>query len=364
MQQIAGSMIGFTVNGVDGELGKLKDFYFDDLTWTFRYMVVETGEWLSGREVLIAHSSISKSDWAAHVFHVNLNREQVRNSPSVDTGKAVPRKFETVLQAYYSWNTYWGGGFYVLPGSGMDMFYPPEGKKKKEDPQFTTRKIEHNLRSTSEIIGYHIHAKDGDIGHVEDFIVNKKTWDIRYLIVDLQNWLPGRRVLVSPCWINRVSWDEEKVFVDISRNAVRKSPAYDPSKPFSIDYEYKLLEHLQKKEGSAWVTFKFHAPPGADVFVAGTFNKWNPMEIRLEDEKKGKYVATVLMPEGRIEYKFIVNGNWCNSPECKELVPNDYGTTNSVLFVGQGKGHKGHLHTFSRFSFGELRPLWSTPIGG
>jgi sporulation protein YlmC with PRC-barrel domain len=364
MQQVISSIIGYTVRGSDGDLGEVKEFFFDDAAWRIRYMAVETGKWLSGRRTLISMSSLDKINWASHTFHVNLSREQVRNSPDTDIDKPISRKYEIALQGYYAWNGYWGGGFYVQPDPFMDILPSKEDREREEDSFCTLSKIDPNLRSTRELAGYRIHATDGDIGHVEDFIVDEDRWDIRYIVIDTRNWLPGRRVVVSPQWIKKVDWENSKVFVDISCDSVKKSPKYTPSELITLDYERKLFEHLRKPESAAWVTFKIHAPEGANVFVAGTFNKWAPSSIRLERDATGVYEATVLIPAGRIEYKFIVDGKWCNAPDCKEEVPNVFGSTNSVLFVGENPGHKGHLHTFSRFSAGRNSPLWSTPMGG
>ncbi|HCE46299.1 MAG TPA: photosystem reaction center subunit H [Lentisphaeria bacterium] len=362
MQQAISSMIGYKVRGTDGDLGKIKEFYFDDATWTIRYMAVETGKWLTGRRTLVSIAALEKMNWASHTFNVSLSREQVRNSPDTDIEEPISRKYELALHNHYSWSAYWGGGFYVIPGYETEMPTDMgESRMDVEEPQSNLLKLDPHLRSMRDVIDNRIHATDGDIGHVEDFIVDEETWCIRYLLVDTRNWLPGRRVLISPKWIKSVSWIEDKVFVDISRDAVRKSPEYDPSKLISLDYERKLLEHLSKPEG-AWVTFKIHAPKNAKVYVAGTFNSWDPSSIRLERDSHGTYATTVLIPAGRIEYKFIVNGVWCNAPECKDLVPNGFGTTNSVMTIGQG--HAGHMHTFSRFSASQNRPLWSTPMGG
>ncbi len=199
---------------------------------------------------------------------------------------------------------------------------------------------------------------------MEDFIVDDESWSISYIVVDMRNWLPSRRVLVSPQWIQSVSWDENKVFVDISRDAVKSSPAFNPSKPISLDYEEKLRCHLRKPEVKVWVTFKFHAPPKSKVFLAGTFNNWNPSDIRLGGDNKGTYSTAILLPVGRHEYKFIVNGEWRNSPDCVEHVPNPFGTTNSVLFAGPDTDLQGHSHTFARLSVSQSHPMWSTPMGG
>jgi len=103
------------------------------------------------------------------------------------------------------------------------------------------------LRSTQAVTGYHIHALDGDIGHVDDFIIDDQTWTIRYLVIDTMNWWPGKKILVSPKWIDRVSWSDSKVFVNLYRDKIQKSPEYAEESPLSRDYESGLYRHYDRQ---------------------------------------------------------------------------------------------------------------------
>jgi hypothetical protein len=100
-----------------------------------------------------------------------------------------------------------------------------------------------HLRSTKEVIGYHIQAVDGEIGHVEDLIVDDEEWFLRYLVVDTRNWLPGKAVLVAPGWAKRVDWVKRKVHVDLPQEAIRDSPEFDPSRPVNREYEVRLYDY-------------------------------------------------------------------------------------------------------------------------
>ncbi len=253
MKRTAHSLIGCVVRAQDGDIGTIEEFYFDDHTWIIRYMIVDTGEWHPVRRVLISTAALIAPEWMSRIMPVDLTREQVRNSPGIDTAKPVSRQHETELHAYYGWPTYWsmstyGGGFGVLPplppfaiqADNEEMKVPPEVEgNPKGDP---------NLRSTAAVTGYHIQAPDGEIGHVEDFIIDNDNWAIRFIVVNTRNWLPGKKVLVYPRWIGRVSWEESKVFVDISRESIKSSLVYDPSKPISLDYEDKLFTHYARKK--------------------------------------------------------------------------------------------------------------------
>jgi hypothetical protein len=208
-----------------------------------------------------------------------------------------------------------------------------------------------------------VHATDGLIGHVEDCMVDDGGWSIRYFIVKARHGQPVQRVLVSPKWITKTGWSEKHIFVNLTREAVWSSPLFNPATPIGPDFEGSLLAHLQKPEDAEWVVFKFDAPPGADVHVAGTFNNWDPTAIRLGDNHKGTYTATVLLPPARYEYKFIVNGDWLNGPDCHEHIPNAFGTMNTLLDVGRTATRNGHLHTFARQPHNDNRPMWGAPSG-
>jgi sporulation protein YlmC with PRC-barrel domain len=222
------SMTGYPIRASDGDLGTVLDFYFDDATWIIRYMVAETGTWLSGRKVLISPVALGKPDWKSRTFSVNLTCDQVRKSPDLDTERPVYRQHEVELHEYYQWPRYWegayGGTFGITPYPLYEGLLAQESSKseRKDDP---------HLRSTRHVTGYHILATDGGIGHVGDYVVDDETWALQYLVVDTGKWLPGRKVLISPTWIKSVNWADTSVFLDHSREEVKMSPDFDPLTP-------------------------------------------------------------------------------------------------------------------------------------
>jgi hypothetical protein len=229
------------LDSLDGEIGKVKEFYFDDRHWTIRYLVADTGDWLTGRQVLISpYALVSIIKEEKHIA-IDLTKKQIEDSPSLNSDKPVSRQFESDYYGYYGWPMYWDGPYMW----GYDSYIVRDREKWRESTQ-DKKTWEHHLRSTHDVSGYHIQARDGEIGHVEDFIVDDKTWAIRYLIVGTRNWWPGKRVLVSPQWIERVSWGERKVFVDLSREAIRQSPEYTDESMLTRDYETGLHRHYNR----------------------------------------------------------------------------------------------------------------------
>jgi hypothetical protein len=227
---------GFALQATDGEIGKVQDFYFDDHRWVVRYMVANTGNWLVGQRVLISPASLGEPQWDDELLPVNLTCEQIRSSPPIETEQPVSRQKESMLAEYYGWPMYWTAG-YVEP-------YPrvPATPAPAQQPARAPR--EHpDLRSCREVSGYRIHAEDGEIGHLEDYIVQTSDWGIRYLIVDTRNWLPGRKVLVSPLWIGGVSWPREELFVKLTRETLKRAPEYDPQRTLTSEEMQKIEEY-------------------------------------------------------------------------------------------------------------------------
>ncbi len=227
----------FTIGATDDTIGKVHSFFFDGQTWAIRYLLADTGTWLPGRKVLIAVTALGQPNWEGRIFPVALTKEQVKKSPDIDTDKPVSRQREVELHQHYGWAPYWGMG-YGVPVGGVPAPPPVDAKEVNE-----AAKGDPNLRSTREVNGYHIHATDGSIGHVDDFIASEGDWMIRYLVVDTRNWLPGRHVLISPDWVQRISWDDRAVYVDVSREKVENSPRYNPSAPVNREYEIQMYDY-------------------------------------------------------------------------------------------------------------------------
>ncbi|MGK2863188.1 MAG: PRC-barrel domain-containing protein, partial [Chitinophagaceae bacterium] len=241
------SLIGFTIGGTDGEIGKVKEFYFDDKSWTIRYLIVETGSWLSGRKVLLSPLAVMNNDWEQETFQVNLTMEQIKNSPPIDTDKPVSRQHEMDLYGYYPWGGYYWGGGMGMGGLGMGMSYPlaMNPAVQKEDDIAVEDKSEEDphLRSTDKVTGYDIKATDGEIGEMEDFIINDNTWAIDFMEVDTGTWFPGKKVLISPKWIKEINWENSSVVVNASEEQVKNSPEYVPSQELSDSYEANLQNY-------------------------------------------------------------------------------------------------------------------------
>lgn len=243
-------LIGYTLSATDGEIGKVEEIYFDDHSWTVRYLVVNTGGWLSGRKVLLTPATVRDIDTVNHSCQVNLSRDQVEGSPDINTDKPVSRQHEIELYEHYGWpfNNLAGPNFYGGIGmTGMTETRVPFTESIAERNRDEDTEDPH-LRSSKEVRGYTIHASDGEFGTVSDFMINSD-WSIRYLVIEAGNWFTGKKLLMSPRWITRVSWEDSAVYVDIPIEMIKSSPEYDDAAgPVNEIYEQNLYHHYGKDQ--------------------------------------------------------------------------------------------------------------------
>src|ERR1039457_1649289 len=236
---------GFTLDSLNGDIGNVKEFYFDDYHWTIRYLVADTGNWYTDRQVLISPHALVEVVREKEQITVNLTKKQIEESPPLDSDKPVSRQFEEAYYGYYGWPMYWDGPniWGAYPEVVRDIDYTREILQAEN-------KWDSHLRSTNDVNSYNIEAIDGEIGHVDDFIIDDQTWAIRYLVVNTHKWWPGKKVLISTQWIDRVSWTDSKVFIDLHRETIKQSPEYTEESLLTREYEAGL--HLHYKRQAYW----------------------------------------------------------------------------------------------------------------
>jgi hypothetical protein len=239
---------GYAVAAGDGRLGVVSDFLFEDARWRIRWLVVDMGSWLSGRKVLLPVSALGQPDSALRHFPVKLTMQQVKDSPDIDTDRPVSRQMETHVYDYYGWDPYWSGDYIPMAGGMVTPFVAPlalPDSKPRDVVKVDTKPKEGNphLRSTEAVTGYHIHATDGEIGHVEDFLVDDANWNICYVVVDTRNWWLGKTVLISPRSVREIAWAERSLILDVDRQKVKNSPVYHSSMTIDGAYEERHRSH-------------------------------------------------------------------------------------------------------------------------
>lgn len=239
-------IFGYHLLAEDGEIGKVKDFYFDGKEWSIDYMIADTGPWILGRKVLISVYDLGNADWMSKKFSVPLTKKQIEESPPIEEDKPVSRQYQNRLHQYYNWMPFW---------------YYPVGVRGRQLPPFTSRGYyipdpvkddvhvsddhtrDPNLRSADEVFGYHIHAIDAEVGHLADMLLDDQIWMIRYLIVDLGNILPGKKVLLSPTWVEEINHSQQTIKIDLHKSTIEKSPEFDPNQPVNREYEERIYDY-------------------------------------------------------------------------------------------------------------------------
>lgn len=236
---------GYSVSARTGDdLGKVSSFLFDDDSWTVRYLTVDTGGWLSEQLVIVDPSAVDIAAAAGRDLRLDLTKEQVEASPSIDADAPVSRQKMTDLHEHYGWPMWWAAD---MQGTVMPPILPPgtSGSESAEESAsvLVAERGDSNLRSTAEVMGYQVEAADGSIGHVEDFVVDDEAWVLRYVVVDTRDWLPGKHVLVAVPWIRDIDWSARVVRFDLEKESIEESPPFDPEAGVNREYEERLYDY-------------------------------------------------------------------------------------------------------------------------
>lgn len=218
-------LFGTTLAASDGDIGTVKDLYFDDKTWVIRYLVADTGFWLTGRHVLISPHSFGTYDGDGKLLYINLTRKQIEDSPAISSARPVSRQNEEDLFHYYGWPAFWNGG--PMLGIGGFPVIAPESENEIASRERWVHSDDKHLRSVRAITGYHIEATDGPIGHVSGILVDDKTWKLGELVVETSHWYSGKEILILHARIDWISYAESKVFVNLTKADIQRTAEHD-----------------------------------------------------------------------------------------------------------------------------------------
>jgi hypothetical protein len=216
MLQNLKDIYGNKLAALDGDIGRVKDFYFDDKTWVVRYAVADTGSWLTGRSVLLSPHAFGKLDQYEKILHIKLSRQQIADSPSIESHKPVSRQFEAEYYRYYGWPAYWDGGgmwgfggYPIVPAPTLDELSSSLHHQHRDDK---------HLRSTHAVTGYQIQTADGVLGHVTGFLADQRSWAIREIAVETGHWYAGKEIVIPTAKVERISYEDSTVFVSLTKS--------------------------------------------------------------------------------------------------------------------------------------------------
>lgn len=230
MYQDIKQLLGRKIGACDGDIGHVKDFYFDDRSWAVRYVIVDTGTWMAGHQVLLSPHAFGtqpfgRAETENGALRVSLTRKQIEECPSIETHRPVSRQYEEDYYRYYGWPTYWEGGG-MWGAAGFPVAPPPTVPESLIHPE-PVRRDEIHLRSMNAVTGYQIQATDGQIGTVSSFMVEIWSWAIREVVVETGHWYSGKPILILPENIRRISYEDSTVFVNLTKADLQQTTKND-----------------------------------------------------------------------------------------------------------------------------------------
>jgi hypothetical protein len=242
-------LIGYSVRTENGDAGKVNNFYFDDLNWFVRYMIIDTGGLFDANRLFISPVVIEHIDRENQTILLKLTTERIAASPNMSDRQGLTRGDEVAIHEFFNWPAYWEEAGVPAVEAGLsgwsvtEMMTDVEGKHRE-----ATGGQERTLRNFTEMAGYRIISRDeGEVARLDDILVNDEDWRIMYMIGKVSGLLPGKNVLLSPAWISQTRYEQEEIAMDLTAETLRNSPEYNSDMPLDKDYEERLYQHYQRK---------------------------------------------------------------------------------------------------------------------
>lgn len=250
MKRSLKEIIGYTVETTDGRKGKVKDFLFDEDNWIIRYIEADFGSFFKDKRILLPINVLIDLLWDSKIFLLNITEEDIDKSPTPQDRPTVSRKYEKELMKHYGLSTYWSTGYIHPTHTGISYPARPINVPIKEvnEEEISEEKLDTKLRSFKEVKGYHVHAIDGNLGHVEDIIADDADWQLIYLILDTSNWRPwSKKVILLISWLEKISFKTREVSINLHTDVIKNAPEFDTHKPVELAFEKALLEYYERK---------------------------------------------------------------------------------------------------------------------
>ena len=246
MKRSVKELLGYSIQAIDGEKGKVNDFLFDDETWIIRYLEVDLGTLFSENRVLIPREHLSEPHWESKHFPVNLTIKKIEESPDLEFDLPVSRAYEKELVKHHELKPYWP----INPHNfgGVTSFYNPQLPLKPPVKIEDIEIEETSLRSFKEIKSYFIKALDDRFGHIHDLIIEDENWQIIYVVVDTLNIIPwSKRVLLPVEVIENINYLKQEAVINLTKESIEDAPEYDPSMAINAEYEKVLYDFYGRK---------------------------------------------------------------------------------------------------------------------
>lgn len=248
MKRTIKELSGFIISAKDGTKGTVKDFLFDEESWTIRYMVADLGKFLPGRKVLIPRVFLNKTDWKTGEFSVELTKKQIEECPALDEHMPVSREYETMLHDHYGINYYWPLA-YTAPVGNLAVDSPPVPREQEPREVIKEEDTNSKLRSFKEVKGYQLECSDKKKGNLKNFIVDDESWQIVYMIVDIGHWYTrSKKVMLAVNWASKINYAQRVISIDLESSELENAPEFDPGEPVNVEYEKNLYDYYGREK--------------------------------------------------------------------------------------------------------------------
>ncbi len=246
MKRSLKNLKGYSIQAIDGEKGKVKNFLFDDDTWVIRYIEADLGNFFSEKRVLIPREHLGEPLWDEKHFPVELTVKRIENSPSLEFDLPVSRKYEQELMEHYELKPYWPAS--IAAYSGRESMFNPNNPFRTPKHIVDEKQLQTNLRSFSEIRGYYINATDERFGHVADLIIDDSDWQILYVVVDTKNIVPWSKQVMLPIeLVEEISFLDKEAVINLPKETIKNAPEYNPSLAVNAEYEQVLHDFYGRR---------------------------------------------------------------------------------------------------------------------
>lgn len=247
------SLKNYSLAAKDGHIGHLLTLYFDDQNWSVKYLVVDTGNWLPGKKILLTSNVVGEPDWADKSIFVSLTKNQILTSPTLDTNIPVSeqhKKHENIFQGAMH--------FFIHNETQKQKSFAEELRIETDVPEMGAeildikhdevhgKSFDPHLRSCQRIKGYHIQTLDKELGHIEDFIIDDETWEIKQIVVATKNWVPGRMVMCPPDLVTQIDCEVSKICLNITAADLYHLPEFDVHLPANKVMETRFYDYAGK----------------------------------------------------------------------------------------------------------------------
>ncbi|QRR00830.1 PRC-barrel domain-containing protein [Dyadobacter sandarakinus] len=225
MERSFKSLTHYGLGAIDGEIGKICDVYVDGATWHICYWIVDTGTLLDQRKVMIAAHSVLGIECRNKTFETSLSRNQIKDSPVIDTNKAESNQQEIISDHF---RNYW--------------FLPiKHGVLLDKEANRGISNI--NLRSLEVLLSCKIYGTDSYLGRVIDYILDTKYWKIDYLIIEIGGLFRSQKVLIPIKLINTINWTVLVININMAKKEFGQLQCYDPQGRVNILSDGSFLDY-------------------------------------------------------------------------------------------------------------------------